>query len=75
MDTTSIRTTTPEVLLPECIHCCGSGWIYEATEDASYECWMCLGTGPKMDRGERERIKAERDLLEAQWSALERMGL
>ena len=36
---------------------------------------MCLGTGPKMDRGERERIKAERDLLEAQWSALERMGL
>jgi hypothetical protein len=69
----SIPTTTPEGL-PECIHCYGSGCIYEATEDASYECHMCLGTGRKMARGERERIKAERE-LDAQWSALERMGL
>jgi hypothetical protein len=35
---------------------------------------MCLGTGRKMARGERERIEAERELT-AQWSALERMGL
>ena len=70
MDTTSIRTTTPEVL-PECIHCYGSGWIYEATEDASHECWMCLGTGPKMDRVQRIMFRAD---LDAHHSCLERPG-
>jgi len=35
---------------------------------------MCLGTGRKMSKAERERIKAERE-LDTDWTALERMGL
>jgi hypothetical protein len=54
----SIRTNSPEVL-PECIHCYGSGWIYEATEDASYECHMCLGTGRRMSKAERTLLRAD----------------
>jgi hypothetical protein len=53
------------------IHCYGSGWIYEATEDASHECWMCLGTGPKMDRVQRIIFRAD---LDAHHSCLERPG-
>jgi hypothetical protein len=68
-----IRENPPKVP-PDCIHCYGSGCIYEATEDASQPCHMCLGTGRKMNRAERERLKSDRE-LDAQYSALERMGL
>jgi hypothetical protein len=39
----SIREKTPEVT-PECIHCYGSGWILDSTEDdegRTFPCHMC----------------------------------
>jgi hypothetical protein len=48
----------------DCIHCYGSGQILEQVEgdrdrfeDEAHECWMCLGTGRRMSKAEREHIK------------------
>lgn len=57
----------------KCPHC-ANGWVYEATEDTltdeAHECWMCLGTGRRMDRAERIRLRAD---LDAHHSCLERL--
>ncbi len=69
----SIRREHRGVSCPHCF----SGWVFEPTEDAledeAVECPACLGTARRMGRTERARIRNERD-LDAQWSALERMG-
>ena len=52
------REKPPEVPA-NCIHCYGSGCIYEATEDASCECHLCLGTGRKMSRDERKMLRSD----------------
>ncbi len=61
----------------KCPHCFG-GFVFEPTEDPledeAVECPACLGTARRMGRTERARIRNERE-LDAQWSALERMGL
>jgi hypothetical protein len=45
--TPSIRRDENEV--SRCIHCVGSGSVYEPTEDSledeAHVCWMCDGTG------------------------------
>lgn len=60
-----------------CPHCY-AGYVFEPTEDTledeAIECPACLGTARKMHRSERLVIKNARE-LDAQWSALERMGL
>ncbi len=60
-----------------CPHCFG-GVVFQPTEDTltdeAMECPACLGTTRRMDRHERARIRNERE-MDAQWSALERMGL
>lgn len=53
-----------------CVHCYGSGWILDPTEDdelRTFSCHMCLGTGRKMSEEERE------DAIEAHYSGLERI--
>jgi hypothetical protein len=68
---------TMKILEAKCRHCYG-GWVFEPTEDPledeAIECPACLGTARKMDRFERARIRYERE-LDAQWSALGRMGM
>jgi hypothetical protein len=33
---------------PDCIHCYGSGCIYDALEDEAHECHMCGGSGRRV---------------------------
>ena len=67
---------TTEVPAEECIHCT-NGWVFEPTEDTlhdeAHECPMCFGSGQRMEKAERLRIRAERG-LDAHYSGLERMG-
>jgi hypothetical protein len=77
MTTTTIRQDAPKVPAEKCPHCYG-GTIFEPTddtlEDEAIECPACLGTARRMHRAERLAIRNARE-LDAQWSALERMGL
>jgi hypothetical protein len=70
-------TVIKESIGGTCPHCFG-GWVFEPTEDTledeAIECPACLGAARRMYRAERLRIRAGRE-LDAQWSALERMGL
>lgn len=67
----TIRRETEKVS-PPCPHC-SRGFVYEPTEDTladeAHECWMCLGTGRRMDKAERIRARAD---LDAHHSCLER---
>lgn len=74
METSPTIRREADKVSPECPHCAG-GWIYEPTEDTlideAHECFMCLGTGRRMARGERISLRAD---LDAQHAGLERLG-